>query len=117
MEMAKEGLFSEAQVDSFNLPTYIISPNDMVRAVERNGCFSIERMQLTDPLLNIDEPFDMRACVAHTRAAMEGLIAKHFGNEILDELFDRFHKKVAFFSTVEPKYKKNTTLFVALKRK
>ncbi|KAI7995257.1 Loganic acid O-methyltransferase [Camellia lanceoleosa] len=123
MDMAKEGLISEAKVDSFNVPIYIVRPNDMVRAVERNGCFSIERMQLTDPLLKIDEPLDMHASVTHTRAALGGLIAKHFGiekhfeSEIMDEMFDRFDKKAVVFSTMEPRYKKNIVLFVTLKRK
>ncbi|CAL5428098.1 unnamed protein product [Camellia sinensis] len=123
MDMAKEGLISEAKVDSFNVPIYIVRPNDMVRAVERNGCFSIERMQLTDPLLKIDEPLDMHACVTHARAALGGLIAKHFGiekhfeSEIMDEMFDRFDKKAVVFSTMEPRYKKNSVLFVTLKRK
>jgi len=43
-------LFDESEIDSFNLPCYASSPEEMRKVVERNGKFSIERMELTNPM-------------------------------------------------------------------
>ncbi|KAL7163420.1 hypothetical protein ACSBR2_039512 [Camellia fascicularis] len=117
MDLAKEGLINESQVDSFNMPLYIVRPKEMVKLVEMNACFSIEKIEMTTPLLRIDEPINMDTCTTHVRAGNEKLIAEYFGNEIMDELFDRFYQKVAKLSMVDSKYKENTLLFIALKRK
>ncbi|KAA8521653.1 hypothetical protein F0562_012357 [Nyssa sinensis] len=117
MDMAKAGLVNEAQVDSFNLPVYAASPKEMTELVEKNGNFSIEIMQPTDPLLRIDDPIDMQMCTMHIRAAVEEIIRKHFGSEIIDELFDRFYQKAAVYSQMDSSYKKGNLLFLALKRK
>ncbi|KAI7995260.1 putative S-adenosylmethionine-dependent methyltransferase [Camellia lanceoleosa] len=108
MDMAKEGLINESQVDSFNMPLYIVRPKEMVKLVEMNACFSIEKIEMTTPLLRIDEPINMDTCTTHIRAGNEKLIAEYFGNEIMDELFDRFYQKVAKLSMVDSKYKENT---------
>lgn len=44
-----QGLIHEDQVDSFNLPFYTASLGMMAGLVERNGHFSIERLELTNP--------------------------------------------------------------------
>ena len=52
------------------------------------------------------------------RAPFEGLLEKQFGNEMMDELFDRYTEKVArssFF--LNPEIDKTIELFVLLKRK
>ncbi|CBI15527.3 unnamed protein product, partial [Vitis vinifera] len=40
MDMAKKGKVSEDKVDSFNLPMYIMSSQELKEAIDRNGCFS-----------------------------------------------------------------------------
>ncbi|XP_057993318.1 loganic acid O-methyltransferase isoform X1 [Hevea brasiliensis] len=118
LNMVKEGLISEAQVDSFNLPFYTVSPGEMTKLIERNACFSIERMELTDPAPWLDGPVNMREWVVHVRAAMEELFSKHFGREIVGEIFDRLIKELTDHShQLESKYKEKTLLFIALKRK
>ncbi|KAL4638009.1 hypothetical protein ACB092_03G120000 [Castanea dentata] len=103
MGMAKEGLISEAQVDTFNLPVYFASPKEMTQLVERNECFSIERMEITLPCAGADD--------------LIGIISKHFGVEIIDELFERFCKKQGdFISMLESKYNEGDQLFIVLKR-
>ena len=55
-------------------------------------------------------------CSLFLRATLEGVIAKHFGNDIMDELFNRYTKKVAessFF--LNPKADKSIVLFDLLK--
>ena len=76
----------------------------MMQLVERNECFSIERMEITLPYARADG-LTVQACTMHLRVGMEGIISKHFGVEIIDELFDRFCKKEEdFISMLESKY-------------
>ncbi|KAK3023448.1 hypothetical protein RJ639_042660 [Escallonia herrerae] len=115
---AEEGLISESQVDALNLPVYTASPKEMAGLIKGNGHFSIEKMKLTDPLTRIDEPVDMQRCTTHIRAAVEGVLVKHFGcGEKMDEIFGRYNQKAAKYSVMDASYKKGTLLFVALKRK
>ncbi|KAB1205859.1 putative S-adenosylmethionine-dependent methyltransferase At5g38100 [Morella rubra] len=43
MDMAKEGLISEAEVDSFNMPLYATSAREMTELVAKNGRFNIDK--------------------------------------------------------------------------
>ncbi|KAL7163139.1 hypothetical protein ACSBR2_039272 [Camellia fascicularis] len=64
-------------------------PKERAKLVEKNSFFSIESMKLSDPVLNVDEPVKIHSLSLHMRATMEGLITKHFGSDMMDELFDR----------------------------
>ncbi|XP_009347732.2 loganic acid O-methyltransferase-like [Pyrus x bretschneideri] len=90
-EMVRKGMVSEEKVDSFNVPIYYMSLEELEAAVERNGCFSVERIE------NLPFPQGSgsisKLIISHIRAAIEGLIKQHFGHEILDELFDLCCKK------------------------
>ncbi|XP_059646915.1 loganic acid O-methyltransferase-like isoform X2 [Cornus florida] len=114
-----QGLVGEAEVDSFNLPVYFPSPNEMAPLVERNACFSIERMEMMRPRSNTDIAIDAQTLIMHLRAGMEGVFTKHFGREIVDEMFERaFQKSPAEFSRLlDLSSTLNSLLFLALKRK
>ena len=114
-----QGLISEAQVDSFNLPVYIVSPKEMLELVEENGSFSIEILELYKPISSVnDGEITPRGVTMHLKAAMEGIISKHFESEIIYQLFDRFHKKTEELSEqLQTRSKEGTQLFLVLKRK
>ncbi|XVE85605.1 hypothetical protein DITRI_Ditri17bG0103800 [Diplodiscus trichospermus] len=117
MEMAKEGIISESQVDTFNLPLYAASDEEMKEITEGNGYFSIERIE-TAPVSNIAVQLGTRSYTMHLRAGLEGIISNHFGNKIIDELFDRFHKKAEdHLDLLNASYTAGTQLFVVLTRK
>lgn len=104
-------------MDSFNLPFYAASPDEMTEIVERNGFFNIERMELDDPAAWLKRRINIPQWVVHVRAAMEESFRKHFGGEVLDEFFDRLTKKLSMFSDeLELKYREKTLLLVVLKR-
>lgn len=112
-----KGVVSEAQVDSFNLPFYAASPEEMAEIVERNGFFNVERMELNDPAAWLKRRINIPEWVVHVRAAMEESFRQHFGGEVLDEFFDRLTKKLSKFSDeLELKYREKTLLLVVLKR-
>ncbi|XWS34329.1 hypothetical protein CRYUN_Cryun21dG0030200 [Craigia yunnanensis] len=118
MDMAKEEIISESQVDSFNLPVYAASPKETKEIVERNGYFSIERIETITPFSKIAVQLGTRCCTMHLRAGMEGIISNHFGNKIIDELFDRFDRKAEEYSyLLNASYTAGTQLFVVLTRK
>ena len=51
------------------------------------------------------------------RSAFEGVLEKHFGNDIMDELFNRYTEKVAESSIfLNAEADKSIVLFVLLKR-
>ncbi len=79
-------------MDSFNLPMYFMSPKELETAVDRNGYFSIERMEDLPPITELcigTHPIGQIVKV-NLRAVLGGVIKAHFGDVILDELFDSF---------------------------
>ncbi|XP_060669680.1 loganic acid O-methyltransferase-like [Ziziphus jujuba] len=93
-DMTKLGVISEEQLDSFNLGLYHSSPEELIEIIERNGMFSIESMaKIVDGFNAKATPVEKRALVL--KAGIGGIFKRHFRNdEIIDEVFDRFAKKV-----------------------
>ncbi|KAM3750955.1 hypothetical protein ACB098_04G072200 [Castanea mollissima] len=114
MDMARKGIISEEKLDSFNLPLYCMSPQELEAAVDRNGYFSVERI-ITE-LGTVPETQSQKIS-SNFRAAFEGVIMAHFGYEILDELFDSFGKKFEVEFMTKPMSGSSTIFFALLKRK
>ena len=89
-----QGVVLEEKVDSFNIPVYYMSPQELEAAVEGNGCFNIEKIENLPSALADGVAIEARVLAYHMRAALEGLIKQQFGEEILDELFDLCCKKL-----------------------
>ncbi|KAG5233928.1 S-adenosylmethionine-dependent methyltransferase [Salix suchowensis] len=117
MDMAKMGITSEEKVDSFNIPIYFSSPRELEATVEKNGYFSLERLECL-PLKKSQDTIQQkaRAVSYHIRAGLEFLLKEHFGNEIImDELFDSFNKNLEKSKVFELGL--TYSLFALLKRK
>lgn len=106
-------------MDSFNLPLYAASLEELEGLVEKNGCFSMERMELSNPAAWLKGPIDIRQWVMHIRAAMEGMFARHFGShEVLDQILQRSAQKLSDQSDlVNSRCHEKTQLLAVLKRK
>ncbi|KAJ8760475.1 hypothetical protein K2173_015142 [Erythroxylum novogranatense] len=117
MDMAREGLVREYEVDTFNIPIYAATPKEMTEIIERNRYFSIERMDstiTTSPSYDRSSGHIFMTCL---RAGMEDFISKHFGVTIIDELFDRFWEKIDnMIHTMQSKNCQGSQLAVFLKR-
>ncbi|XLR64531.1 hypothetical protein S83_015203 [Arachis hypogaea] len=113
-----QGVISEEKVDSFNVP--LIYPS--VKAVKEilrgcDECFSIEWMEILEFKNMVSLP-TVQIFVSWFRAALQGMIEKHFGAEIVDELFERFAEKVKEFPDImDTDRLKLDVLFVLLRRK
>ncbi|KAK7407699.1 hypothetical protein VNO78_09718 [Psophocarpus tetragonolobus] len=119
MDLSKEGLFDESQVDSFNFPFYAPSPEEMTKVIEMNGEFNIERMELTNPapwLKSMNQVIP--EWIIHVRAVMEAIFTRQFGNEVTHEMFQRLTKELSEKSElVETKHRDKIQILVVLKRK
>ncbi|KOM46250.1 hypothetical protein LR48_Vigan06g155600 [Vigna angularis] len=119
IDLSKEGLFDESKIDSFNFPFYASSPEEMRKAVERNGRFNIERMELTNPvpwLKNIEKVIP--DWIIHVRVVMEAIFSRHFGNEVTHQMFQRLTKHMLDkLEILETKYRDKVQLLVVLQKK
>ena len=112
-----KGKVNEEKVDSFNLPFFYSPLKDLKKILESDEHFTIEQMETVD-FKNPFIPDNVDMYVYYHRAALEVLIQNYFGVGIVDELFDRFAKKVKEFPDVMDLQKLNlVALFVLLKRK
>ncbi|MED6220149.1 hypothetical protein PIB30_042063 [Stylosanthes scabra] len=118
MDMAKVGVVSEDKVDSFNVPLIYPPVKDVKEILEGcDECFSIEGMEILQFKNMVSLP-TVQIFVSWFRAALQGMIEKHFGAEIVDELFERFAEKVKEFPDIMDTDKlKLDVLFVLLRRK
>ncbi|KAG8645516.1 probable jasmonic acid carboxyl methyltransferase 2 [Manihot esculenta] len=105
LEISREGLIEEANVDSFNIPFYTPFSGEVTDIVGKEGSFKINNLKTFELNWdsngndeNQDYAFDMKAsgefvacCV---RAASESTLASHFGEAIIDELFLRYARNV-----------------------
>ncbi|RWV83014.1 hypothetical protein BHE74_00021029 [Ensete ventricosum] len=119
-------LRNKDKVDTFNLPIYGASMQEVMAVIHDEGLFDVEQAQTFesnwDPLDDTDDDdivFDnvlngknVAKCI---RVVFESLITRHFGDAILDELFARYAEKVARHLLKEKT--KYTVLVIALKKK
>lgn len=98
---------------------YFPSEKELKQVISRNRFFHIERIQtLSHPKMQVAVSTPELRSLG-LRAAFEGLLLHHFGDElIIDDLFHRYSLKVAkslFF--LKPESHESITFFVVLKRK
>ncbi|KAG5628300.1 hypothetical protein H5410_000017 [Solanum commersonii] len=117
MDLVNEGMLDESLVDSFNVPIYLPSPDDITKVVEKNGCFSIENIELTYPQSKLVDEVDANTFIINLRAVLEGLFINHFGSKIAEEAFTRTILKNKEISAWMKANYKACQLFLALKRK
>lgn len=103
-QMVSEGLIEEEKLDSFNIPHYTPSPKEVRVEVKKKGLFSIDRLEVFDVNWSEFEPdFDLKvvsedggdSLARCMRAVAEPLLVDHFGDEIMDEVFNRYRAQLA----------------------
>ncbi|KAK4409667.1 Loganic acid O-methyltransferase [Sesamum angolense] len=117
VDMAKKGRFSEAKVDSFNLPFYFTTPEQLKAILERSHSFNIERLEILNNPGKHTLP-SVKARAAFYRAVLEGLLTDHFGSDIIDELFALYMEKLAASPVfLNPENDKSIVILAVLKRR
>ncbi|KAK6127695.1 hypothetical protein DH2020_038569 [Rehmannia glutinosa] len=90
----EEGVIDEEKVDTFNVPCYFSSPQELEQVINQNGRFTIEMMESL-PKLEVPKISSIPQVLCRaTRAITEELIKEHFGHEILDQVFGLFQEKI-----------------------
>ncbi|KAK6120547.1 hypothetical protein DH2020_045713 [Rehmannia glutinosa] len=118
MDLAIEGIIDKAEIDTFNLPIYFPSDEEMRKVIEKNGCFSIERIELVNPMSQVNGVVNLDSLIMHLRAGMEGIFTKHFGYDVTEKMFNKtLSKSEEILKLLESGHFNSTQLSVVLKRK
>jgi hypothetical protein len=123
--LVQKGLVEKEKLNSFNLPYYAPSVDEVKALIDKENLFGIEHIGLFesnwDPLDDSDSDVVLD-CASSSRnvadksirAVMEPLIIEHFGEAILDELFMVFASMVAGY--LEIRKAKYPVIVVSLKK-
>ncbi|KAJ0941104.1 putative methyltransferase [Helianthus annuus] len=98
LELLKEGLVLESDINSFNLPFYFPHGDELRRIIEEDGSFSLDDMDIFEvdwDQHDIECNNRGKKTTKSIRAVTETLFTSHFGNSIIDMLFKKFEKKLA----------------------
>nr|BCD71969.1 jasmonic acid carboxyl methyltransferase [Eutrema japonicum] len=120
MSMANEGIIEEENIDAFNAPYYAASSEELKMAIEKEGSFSIDRLEVStidwEGGSISDESYDVvrskpealasgRRVAKTIRAVVEPMLEPTFGQNVMDELFERYAKIVGEYVYVSsPRY-------------
>lgn len=85
----------EGKIDSYDVHFYAPSKEELEERVKREGCLKLERLEMFEMEKDSGDFTSYGARVAMTvRAIQESMIAHHFGEEILDDLFDIYGRLI-----------------------
>lgn len=88
LDLAKEGIVSKDKVDLFNMPLYVPSPEELRNIIQTTEGFEIVEL-ITFPRRSLPVfPTEQMG------AAFGGLLTKHFGTVIAEQVFERYEKGI-----------------------
>ncbi|KAJ9169927.1 hypothetical protein P3X46_018069 [Hevea brasiliensis] len=103
-DMVSEGLIEESKLDSFNIPVYGPSAEELKNLIEAQGSFTINRLEtfkvgwveaMDNPYKDSMDKYKRGKHIAsRIRGISESLLAFHFGCEFIDNIFQRFSIKI-----------------------
>ncbi|OAY73103.1 Caffeine synthase 1, partial [Ananas comosus] len=91
-EMVLEGIVKASEMDSFNLPYYQPSMEEVKMVTRDEGSFDLMEEQVFDLNWDVANGGNVAGII---RAVSESMLASHFGETIIDELFSRFAAIIA----------------------
>ncbi|WVZ08848.1 hypothetical protein V8G54_022194 [Vigna mungo] len=112
-DMLLEGLIEEEKMDSFNIPIYEPTVEEIIQVIGEEGSFFIQESEIAmvpwgarksedDDEFLIDENIGAAEFITRCiRAVTEPLLAANFGKNIMNKLFIRFQKKIVQLMEVE----------------
>ncbi|KAL1217037.1 Salicylate/benzoate carboxyl methyltransferase [Cardamine amara subsp. amara] len=126
-DLVSEGLLSASKVDSFNMPFYDPSKEEVMETIGNEGSFEINDLEIHGFDLGQskhDEDYKLHSqrskagqkeAASCIRAVSESIIVAHFGVDIIDALFNKFAYHVSQHTSCTDKT--TVTLVVSLIRK
>ncbi|KAK6922679.1 SAM dependent carboxyl methyltransferase [Dillenia turbinata] len=91
-----KGQVKEEKLDSYDIHFYAASKGEIEDGIKKEGSFEMEQFEMIEFEDDLSEqgPTIGEKVAAGTRAIQESMISHHFGEQILDNLFDTFAKIV-----------------------
>ncbi|CAO2831542.1 unnamed protein product [Amaranthus hypochondriacus] len=101
-DMVYEGKIDEAKLNAFNIAVYTPSPLELEFLVKKEGSFNVNLVHVFQvswdwndykygsTLDDNSDQYDFTTCI---RSVFEPLVISHFGQEIVDEVFERYREK------------------------
>uniref|UniRef100_A0A2C9W0I6 Uncharacterized protein n=1 Tax=Manihot esculenta TaxID=3983 RepID=A0A2C9W0I6_MANES len=108
-DMALEGLIEKEKLDKFNLPYYAATAEEIKRVIEEEESLRLERLEAFKMdwdayIKKADPELDKKARAAifasNIRAVGEPILASHFGEAMMDDLFRRFEEDVLHYRDI-----------------
>lgn len=94
--LVSKGEVEEEKLDSYNVPFYAPSPDELEGEIRREGSFVMDKLEMFETEGDVEDSTNYGTDVAMTvRAIQESMISYHFGERILDSLFDCYATLVA----------------------
>ena len=102
-----QGIIKEEQVDTFNIPQYNPSSSEVKLEVINEGSFAINRLEVSEvnwSTLDDQSSFDLETKTPNKtgylvarcmRAVAEPLLVRHFGDNVIEEVFSRYQEFLA----------------------
>ncbi|GLT80047.1 hypothetical protein SLA2020_515100 [Shorea laevis] len=120
-DLVSKGLIEEEKMDSFNLPLYSPSPTEVKSEILKEGSFDIDALEVNKVILNgqpdpnelslhnllNDGGYTAAKCI---RAVTEPWLAGHFGEAIIDQVFEHYREIVGDRMSKEQREIVNITL-------
>ncbi|OMO76249.1 SAM dependent carboxyl methyltransferase [Corchorus olitorius] len=114
--MVSQGLIDEEKLDSFNIPYYIASKDEVEYLVKKEGSFTTEFIDLI--AINT---LDITRSTPESRANLirsitESIISTQFGEEIMDKLYDNVTEIIVEDSKLGKEVTKRVSIVAVLKK-
>ncbi|KAI3954824.1 hypothetical protein MKW92_032334 [Papaver armeniacum] len=111
-DMVLKGMVEEEKLDLFNFPIYYPSLEEVKSVIQSEGSFTFNQLETfqvnwdgsdssEDGRSGTDKSRSSHLIANSIRAVSEPLLASHFGEEIINELFSRFREIVANYAAKE----------------
>ncbi|KAG2319179.1 hypothetical protein Bca4012_054567 [Brassica carinata] len=117
-DLVSQGEIEEEKLDSFELHFYAPSAAEIEGEVNKEGSFELEKLEMmeVDKEWGNEDGISYGKAVAKTiRAVQESMLASHFGEEVLDKMFDTYGRLVD--EELAKEDIKHITFVVVLRRK
>lgn len=93
--LISKGQVEEKRLDEYDVHFYAASEDEIRNEVSKEGSFVVDRLEMFEMEKKAEGEMSYGTAVAMAvRAIQESMISHHFGEEILDSLFDMFGKLV-----------------------
>jgi len=114
-----QGMIEEEKLESFNIPVYEPTVEELRNVIQEEGSFFIQRLEILilpwdDGMSEGSDDIKAELMAKHVRAIMEPLMSTKFGAEVITEVFVRYQKKVVQLMEVEKEKLEFATLMISM---